>query len=498
MTNDVSRPWWLTRPFALILALTLGVYFLRVSLLPVFGEECRRAMIAREMLETGEWVVPRIQGVAQLSRPPLQNWMIAGVGRLTGAVDVWAVRLPSLVATLATVVLIYGSAARCAGAPVAVLAATAYVTMYEVMEYGRLGETEAVFTLFVAGSLLIWHWGDAERWNPWLTWSLGYLLAAGGMMTKGLQAPLYFGGAVAIYLLVLRRWRDLISLPHLGGIGVFVAVVGAWQIAFVRQLGWESGLMIYALNVKYRFTDKTNDSFLMHLLSFPFEVYAVMLPGSLLLIPAAFSSVRTKLAEHRATVLFLAISVLWAFLFVWFPPGARARYYMPLMPLLALLMGLIGQAWLSVPWRNWSPDLRRRLTLGVGLVAAAVFMGPVLSTQARMCDDVEGQVAQLKSKLPAAANLVSLETMHHGFLYHYQKPIGIVPRPTNVEDVPEDLRYFAIHTHNSDPPPLPFEWKEIDVITCDRYRRDVPRVKIHIGKRIDPQLTLDEEQVIRH
>jgi 4-amino-4-deoxy-L-arabinose transferase-like glycosyltransferase len=483
-----SRSWCGERSFAFILALTLAVYFLRVTLLPVFGEEPRRAVIAREMLATGDWIVPRVQGVPRMSRPPLQNWMIAAASQLTGSIDVWAIRLPSLLATLVTVALVYGYSYRRAGETVAVLAATAYVSMYEVLEYGRLGETEAVFTAFVAASLLLWHWGNCEGWNPWLTWPLCYLLVACGMLTKGLQAPLYFSGAVGITLLTSRRQRELGSLPHLCGLVVLMVVVGAWQLAFIRQLGWSAGWEIYSQNVMARFIEPTNDSFLVHLALYPFEVFAVMLPGSLLLIPAASPVVRARLVDRRPMIFFLVSSTIWAFLFVWLPPGGRARYFMPMMPLLAVLMGLVGEAWMRVPWHSVTPASRRRIAIGIGLAAAAIYVGPILSIQAKMCDNIEEQVADLKHHLPAGERLFSLDQLHHGFLYYYGEEIPLIPWPDSAEDVPDDLRYFAIHTHNSDPPPLPFAWKELNVITCDRYERETPRVKIHIGRRIDGAL----------
>lgn len=480
--------WFRERSFCCILALTLGVYFLRVTLLPVFGEEPRRAVIAREMLQTGDWIVPRVQGVPRLSRPPLQNWLIAAASQLTGSVDVWAIRLPSLLATLAIVILIYGYAHRRGGASVAVLAATAYITMCEVLEYGRLGETEAVFTMFVAASLLLWHWGDSERWNPWLTWSVCYWLAACGMLTKGLQAPLYFGGAVAGYLLISRRWRELFGLPHLCGVAVLTLVVGSWQLAFIRQMGWDAGYGIYSQNVAVRFIEPTNQSFLVHLLSFPVEVLAVMLPGSLLFIPALSRTVRSRLSEHRQTILFLGLSVGWAFIFVWLPPGGRSRYFMPLMPLLAVLMGLIGETWIHLPRNSWTPDSLRRCALALGIAVAVFYVGPVLSVQSQMCEDIDGQVAELKEMLPPGAQLSSVEQLHHGFLYYFEEPIRLVPLPESTQEVPDDLQYFAIHTHNCDPPALPFAWEVIDVITCDRYRRQTPRVKIHIGRKAEPQM----------
>lgn len=481
--SSASR-WYSERSLAYVIALTFGLYFLRVTLLPVYGEEPRRAVIAREMLQSGDWIVPRIQGVPHKSRPPLQNWLIAAASVLTGSVDAWAIRLPSLLATLATTVLVYGYSHRRAGEPVAVLSATCYVTLYEVLEYGRLGETEAVFTVFVASSLLLWHWGHCERWNPWFTWPLCYLLAGCGMLTKGLQAPLYFAGGVGIFLLAHRRLREAFTLPHLFGLATLAMSVGAWQLAFICHTGWDAGVEIYSHNIAARFIEPTNDSFLAHLVIFPTEVFAVMLPGSLLLLAAFHRVVRNRLSEQRSTIFFLAASAAWAFIFVWLPPGGRARYYMPLMPLIAVLTGLVGDAW----FRLSATPSRRRWALSGLLAAAAFYVGPVLSFQARMCDDVAGQITELKHQLPPGEQLVSFGRMHHVFLYYYGESIRSLPMPVSEDDVPVDVDYFAIHTHNSEPPLLPFAWQEIDVITCDRYRREQPRVRIHIGRKIGKSL----------
>ncbi len=479
------------RPISLLIILLLftAAYVARATVLPVFGEETRRGLVAREMIETGDWIVPRVQGEPQLSRPPLQNWLIAGAAHWTGRIDVWAIRLPSLLMTLATVALIYGFTLRVADDSTALLSAMVYLTMHEVLEYGRSGETEAIFTGFVAGSLIVWQWGQISQWNSYVTWSACYSLVAAGMLTKGPQAPLYFCGAVALTLWQQRRWRELLSWPHLAGCGTFALIVGSWQLAFIDRLGAREGWLIHWLNISYRFTDRTNDPFLEHLLTFPLEVWGVMLPGSFLLLPLCSQTVRQRLGKRGAegggaeTIRFLVTAIAWAFIFVWIPPGAKARYFMPLMPLVAILCGLVGSVWLAGPWRGWSPQSRYRLTVSFGILFAVAHAGPVLSLQARYCDDIAGQVARLKAELPLGEDLVSLETLHHGFLYYFGEPIRKYPLPQRADELPHDCRYFAIHTHDAEPPELPFEWEEIAVVTCDRYRREPPQVRIHVGRR---------------
>ena len=86
----------------LILALFLLVATLFTLSLPhreLYGEEGRRVMAAREMLSSGDFVLPTVSGEPYLNKPPLYPWMTAMIGFVKGEVDAIAVRIPALVAT---------------------------------------------------------------------------------------------------------------------------------------------------------------------------------------------------------------------------------------------------------------------------------------------------------------------------------------------------------------------------------------------------------------
>ncbi len=146
--------WWQELELALLVVLVVAAFFSRMTALSVRGEESRRGLIAREMLETGDWIVPRCQGVPLFSRPPLQNWLIALVATVRGKVDAVALRLPSDCAILLTTILIYGYGRLFLTKMGALTAGAAFASMGQVLELGRTGETDALFTLFVTGSLL--------------------------------------------------------------------------------------------------------------------------------------------------------------------------------------------------------------------------------------------------------------------------------------------------------------------------------------------------------
>ena len=113
----------------------------------------------------------------------------------------------------------------------------------------------------------------------------------------------------------------------------------------------------------------------------------------------------------------------------------------------------------------------------------AIYVGPVLSFQASRCDDIAGQVAALKSQLPDGAKLVSLGQLHHGFLFYYRDAIPLEAWPALESDFPSDSAYFAVHTYRREPPPLPFDWELVDVVSCDRFRKGEPRDRIYVGKK---------------
>lgn len=355
----------------LLVLLVVCVYFSRLADLPVRGEESRRGRVAVEMLESGNWIAPRLQGELYLSRPPLQNWAIALAGMCRGRVDDVAVRLPSALAILLTVLMIYGYSRAFLSRPGAFLAAAVYATTGQVLELGRLGETEALFTLFVSGSLLVWHWGHVRGWPRTRIWAAAYLLVALATLTKGLQAPVYFAACIGGYLIWTRRWRELLGRSHLLGLVVFAAVWGAWQIPFFLETGLENGWRIYGDNVAGRYEDMRLVTIIGHFAGFPFEVlFGCLLPWSVLLIWYLSPGLRNSIGSARPQVLFLACCLLVTFPSCWLTPAARPRYFMPLYPCIAPLIALVAErCWQSDQTLWWQKSWKHFLVGVAGVMA---------------------------------------------------------------------------------------------------------------------------------
>ncbi len=488
-------------------ALVLGVsllYGARLSLLPLVGEETRWATAAREMLASGDWVVTRQQGKVFAERPPMTVWLMAIGGWLRGDVDSLAVRLPSVVAIVLTSLVVFAYSRAFATTTTALVAALVYATFGQVLQIGRLGESEATFALFVGASLLSWHLGYVRGWRPILTWSMGFGFAALAALVKGPQAPVYFVAITAAYLAYRRDWRFLFNWQPFCGVIVFVAIIAAWQISFYLRTDWQHVWAAWAGLAGDRFHAW---GMLIHAVTYPIETFACLLPWSPMLLALAWPNVRRSVFERYAAAEFLVIAMLVAYPTVWLAAGARGRYFMPLYPLAAVLAGLViescataprgstaRQAWhrylllmsavmaalglfVSVrPWLPkativsrenlgfdllfasmaavavfaiWSAFRKRgnvaplRATLAIATVVGLGAVGLVMSSNAQNWGDPTDAIATLANHIPNDGQLVSLTPIDHRFAYYYGKPIRELGWPTTVDQLPSDVEYFC-------------------------------------------------------
>jgi 4-amino-4-deoxy-L-arabinose transferase-like glycosyltransferase len=336
--NAARAPLWREAEFWLLALVVVGIYFTRITALPLVGEETRWACGAAEMLRSGDWIVPRQQGEIFADRPPGASWAMALVGLARGRVDQWAVRLPSVAATLLTALVIYWYT-RHFLAPLGSLAAgLAFATSVQVLQLGRLGECEALFTLFVSASLLVWHAGYVRAWRPVAIWTAGYALSALATLVKGPQAPIYFFSVTCMFLLAQRQWRWIVSWPHLAGVAAFVAILAAWQVPYFLMTSWDAVLETWTGQAGRRFG---LDSFLPHLATYPAETLGCLLPWSLFLAVLVLRRMREALRAARPLTRFLLVTIAVTYPTVWLAFEARGRYYMPLYPLAAVLLGSV-------------------------------------------------------------------------------------------------------------------------------------------------------------
>lgn len=383
-----ARPFWREIEFWLLAILATATFGSRLTALSVRGEESRWAQVAREMQSHGDYVVPRQQTLPFPDRPPLNSWCMLLAARITGDVDLLAVRLPAALATIATALLVYGYARNFLSPVGALAAGAALATMAQVIQLGRQGESDGLLMFFVSASLLGWHAGYMRRWNPWIMWTLGYVAAAMAGLVKGPQGPIYFMSVVPAYLIFVERdWRSLFRLAHVAGLAAMLAVIAAWLVPFYLATDLASAEAVWSEGGGFsdRLHYGTLTALARQLTGYPLEVLAAMLPWSFMLLPYASRWMRGEIGTARPYVRFLVTACAVTFPTCWLTADSRSRYFMSLYPCVAVLVGLAIERSLAADQLSfWKRSWPRLLRLGApwmalcGLLAIASTRWPVL------------------------------------------------------------------------------------------------------------------------
>ena len=192
-----------------------------------------QAQIARNMLQSGDWVTARLNGIAYLEKSPMNYWMVAASFAVFGVHD-WAARLPLalMVVALCWVTLRFGKWAF--GTDAGFHSGLVLSTSIGLFLFTRILIPDATLTLTIA--LAMWCFLRALEPDERKTglWALLLAVFVGiGFLLKGLIAILFPAGAALVYMAVTRQlfsrdaWRRL--HPFSGSI-IVLAITVPWLI----------------------------------------------------------------------------------------------------------------------------------------------------------------------------------------------------------------------------------------------------------------------------
>jgi 4-amino-4-deoxy-L-arabinose transferase-like glycosyltransferase len=219
-------------------------------------DESRLAVNALEMSQRGVRLITTYGFAPDLwnTKPPLLIWLMAGAIRLFGAQE-WAIRLPSLLAAVATVALTLWFAWRLsASLRVMVLAGLTLALSAGFYGYhaAMTGDYDALLTLLVTAYLfLLFDVLHRRRPTAVAVVACGLLVAA-ACLTKGI-AGVVPGLGVAIYVLARGRWRRLFETPWywLAGLLAAALVVGFYAVREALAPGYLAAVMSNELGGRY-------------------------------------------------------------------------------------------------------------------------------------------------------------------------------------------------------------------------------------------------------
>lgn len=332
------------RSLSLLLLYTLLLNLPYIHLREFQGEEGRRVIIALNMLNTGDWIVPYVEGVVYLKKPPMFNWLLAGIFKLTGNVSEVTARIPSVITAFLTALVLSLFYKRLTKSESVwfILPGIIFLTFSEVIGKTIKSEIDVTFTLFVTISLLAWFYFYEVRSRPVLAWTVGLFFVGISFLTKGVQAPVFFYSSVIPYMVFRKELKKCYSLSHLAGIFIFLFVVMLWLIPLASRVGLDNLMNIWWREIAVRQEPMRGDGFFIHLVKFPFFYTIAYLPW----IPLIGLWVRYRgssenpfgLVKNAASFCF--ISLLFSVPVYWLIPGTILRYLLPVSGMLAILISI--------------------------------------------------------------------------------------------------------------------------------------------------------------
>jgi len=232
-TRPMTHSLRMKPSLALILTTFLwaGIYLPGLGSLQLQHEEPRRALPALHMLASGDWLVPRVGSDPYLRKPPLLNWAIALSCKLSGGTSEWAVRLPSVLATLAlTITIVRVAGGRWLGSEGGLIAAIFFLTNFTMLESGRLAELEALYVSLTGIALILWMTAWRQGVGHWQLWLLPAPFLALGMLTKGPTHLIFYYGVILPVLVFAQDTRSLRHPAHFFSLVLILGALICWAI----------------------------------------------------------------------------------------------------------------------------------------------------------------------------------------------------------------------------------------------------------------------------
>lgn len=353
LSNSLINFFTEKRLIIIIIISLLFVLFSHLDVLDLKHEEPRRAIVSIEMLLSGEYVVPHINGAIYYNKPPLFNWYQMAFLKLFNSWEEWAVRVPSVLALLFTGLFHYLFSKKYIGKKAALLSALFFVTSADILFYfSLLGEIDLFYTMLVYLQVVsFFHFHQQKKY--WLMFITSYVFVALGVLAKGLPSLAFQAFTLLGWMIYNRQFKMLLGIRHIVGLIVLVIISGSYFYLYSQR----NDLGPFLLNLFSESSQRTagenpmSDT-IQHLLSFPLSILKLLMPwvffGIFLFVKDFRKTIKENPFLSFALTFFIANIPLY-----WLSPGTKDRYIYMFLPFLLSVIAYFYTTKASVlPKRN--------------------------------------------------------------------------------------------------------------------------------------------------
>jgi 4-amino-4-deoxy-L-arabinose transferase-like glycosyltransferase len=337
------------------------------------------ALGARSMVERNEWLTPHAPDELQLNKPPLTYWLIGTSYKLFGA-SYGSARLPSVLAALLVLAIVYGLATWLYGIRAGLISAVILGSSYLFLSFARMAMSDMLLTFCVTAAFacfVVTLTGQTPRARKLVF--VGYAALALGVLAKGPVALALVAVPIGLEQIVRRDGTSFKHLRILPGLGLFLAIAAPYFFLVYARVGSGPLRFFFLGENLQRFTGQIYEGggrpFWFELAAF----FVDFAPWSLLLFLAAWIDWRRSERERtsRGVTRILYLWLVYTVILFSIASFKRDYYLLPAMPAAALIVGsLVANA------EGLSGFARRALASFLVLCSVAVLAGALFSLKA--------------------------------------------------------------------------------------------------------------------
>ena len=313
-------------------------FFLFLGERPLFvPDEGRYAEIAREMLTSHHFITPHLNGIKYFEKPVLFYWLTAFVMHIGGC-NLLTARFVNALLGLLGCLFTYYAASRLYDRKVGLLAAFILSTncLYFIMSH--MVTLDLPVTFFISASLFSFMISVKNASTRHFYCWLAAIFAALAVLTKGLIGIVFPCLIIFVWLLCVRQWHLLKTLPLKSALITFLVIVVPWHLL----ISYQNPEFLYFYFVTQHIARYLSPEvghyqpiwYFIPILAISFFPWSIFLPRTLINF---FISMKTT-KDNRAFHLFLFIWIIAIFLFFSFSKSKLIPYILPIFPPLSILV----------------------------------------------------------------------------------------------------------------------------------------------------------------
>lgn len=327
-------------PFLVVLAFALLLFLTGLGRRHLWNaDEPRVAGVAAHMANSGDFVVPRLNGVPFLEQPPLYSWISSTAFELFGQNN-FSARLPSAITAVGGVLIVFFLTRKMGfSVAAALLSSLILATSAEYWSLGRRCLIDMTLTFCITATMACFYLTTISKKHS-ILWGIGFVVSlALGILAKGLVGLAIPACAIVCWLLLERNFSLRPWIVFFAGSLLCFIPTALWISMLCNVLGTSVAYDAMIANNFGRFTGSYPqhvEPFYYYIINFPeqFMPWTLFLPLASIMLYK-----KRQISKKQNPLLFLLCWLIVPFILLSVAAGKRGLYLLPLYPAAAILVG---------------------------------------------------------------------------------------------------------------------------------------------------------------